>query len=212
MFRIGLFGGTFNPVHIAHIKLADLAVTSLHLDCCYWIPCRPWQKDPQELIRDEDRLALLQLALTEKKAMKVHTCDLDRGIPTYTVDTVQYFREQFASAQLFLLLGSDQWNNFHTWHNWQEILSLVTPVIFTRHNIAPTCHADVQHYMDTHKVSVKIIRCTLPNVSSSQIRQMIGKDGPFFDKLADNVLPRPVLEYIQQHSLYQCLEHRDKTN
>ena len=180
-----------------------MALDRLKLDVCYWIPCLPWQKDSRELARPEQRLAMLELALKGEVSMQIDTCELDRERPSYSIETIREFKKRFPNDELFFLLGSDQWQNFDSWRDWQAILKSVHPVIFTRAGAPLNTSEAVNTFVQDESISLQVIRCALPKLSSTQIRKMISQDTQLFDKLAPTVLPGAVLEYIEQNKLYR---------
>lgn len=202
MQKIGLFGGTFNPVHSAHCELARCAVETLGLDRLFWIPCKPWQKAGQAIVSGEHRAEMIRLVIKDDSRMAVDTCEIDRSGDTYTIDTIKEFQARFPETEIYFLIGSDQWTNFHTWKAWEAVLNSVHLVIVTRNGDKGHCHETVQAYVDNKKVGISYLEMPAMAVSSQEIRDIIAKDGARFDKLAGK-LPRAVIEYITTLGLYQ---------
>ena len=122
--KIGLLGGSFNPVHQAHIRLALTAFEQLQLDEVQLIPAgQPWQKKPLS-VSNQDRLTMLQLAIRDYPVLQINTIELERTGPSYTIDTVSQLSRQ-KGEQYYWIMGSDQINNFCTWRQWQEIIDYV---------------------------------------------------------------------------------------
>ena len=136
--RIGLFGGSFDPVHVGHRALAMQAADQLQLDELRWIPAgQPWQKTGRQLASARDRAAMVALSLQGDPRFRLDPSELRRTGPSYTIDTVMALREQAPRAQLFLILGQDQYARFHTWNSWRELLSQVTLAVTRRDGHAP---------------------------------------------------------------------------
>lgn len=202
MKKIGLFGGTFNPVHSAHVELARCALDRLALDHLFWIPCKPWQKAGQSIESGKHRAAMIELVIQNDDRMTVDTCEIDRLGDTYTIDTINEFKNRFPDSEIYFLMGSDQWANFHTWKAWETVLKSTHLVIVTRNSEMATCSDAVQSYLNQEKIEVSYLDMPAMAVSSQEIRDIIAKDGARFDKLAGK-LPRDVIRYIATLGLYQ---------
>lgn len=130
--RIGIFGGTFDPVHQGHIEMALAAVSELALDEVRFVPTRPWQKTARAA--ESERLRMLEIALSSYGGRLV--CDareLRRGGPSYSVDTLYSFRREFGeNTPLYFLLGEDQWKNLTTWVLWEKFPLLANLALFQR--------------------------------------------------------------------------------
>ena len=133
MTRIGLLGGSFDPVHEAHLALARCACETLALDRLKWLPAgRPWQKAGRELAADADRLAMLALAIEGEPRWEIDACELERPGATYTIDTLGALRSREPGADWFLIIGQDQWARFDSWHRWPDILAAATVAVAGR--------------------------------------------------------------------------------
>lgn len=202
MQKIGLFGGTFNPVHSAHVELARCAIEKLALNRLFWIPCKPWQKAGLAIESGERRCAMIDLVIKNDPRMAVDTCEIDRIGDTYTIDTIREFQTRYPSSEIYFLMGGDQWTNFHTWKSWQDVLQSTRLVIVSRNGERARCCEAVQTFLDQEKIDIQYLDMPAMAVSSQEIRDIIAKDGSRFDKLAGK-LPRDVIEYIATFGLYQ---------
>lgn len=114
--RVGLLGGSFDPIHKAHIALALAAFEQLQLDQVQLLPAaQPWQRDALGA-STQDRLAMAELATQSHHGLQVNPVEIERGGPTYTIDTV---RSLPAGSRYYWILGSDQLHNFCSWNDWQ---------------------------------------------------------------------------------------------
>ncbi len=123
MKRIGLFGGTFNPIHLGHLRTAVEVGEKLSLDVVFLIPSAlPPHKDSTALISAEDRLAMARIAVEGSGLFQVSDVELMRSGPSYTIDTVRYFKSCFGDAALFLIVGADAFLELDTWKDYQTLL------------------------------------------------------------------------------------------
>jgi nicotinate-nucleotide adenylyltransferase len=194
--RIGIFGGSFDPVHNTHLALARVALEDLQLDRLLWVPVgQPWQKSRQ-LVRGADRAAMLALAIAGEARFHLESCELLRTGPSYTVDTVRELsrREASLDATWFLIIGQDQFAQFHTWHGWEELVRLVTLAVANRAGEPPHSNPDVAAASGT------VIELRLPpsTVSATELRLRLAAG----DDIAAMV-PSAVARYIERHGLYR---------
>lgn len=120
--RIGIFGGSFDPVHLGHLRLAEKMLKSKALQRIYFVPVKrsPF-KSRAPAANAKDRLTMLRLALRKNPALKISECELRRPSPSYTAHTVKFFRKRFPRAQFYLLMGQDALKHFRKWKNPREI-------------------------------------------------------------------------------------------
>ena len=113
--RIGVFGGTFDPVHESHIQMGLDALEQCHLDKVFFVPTRPWQKTARA--SGEDRVAMLSMALAPyQNKLIIDRRELERTGASYSIDTLYSFRQEFGpETPIYFIMGSDQWKNLKTW-------------------------------------------------------------------------------------------------
>jgi nicotinate-nucleotide adenylyltransferase len=193
--RFGIFGGSFDPVHNAHVALARVALAELRLDELLWVPAgQPWQKQ-RHLTPAADREAMVRLAIEGESRFTLSRIELERSGASYTIDTVRALQAARPGAQWFLVIGQDQYAGFHTWHGWRELLSLVTLAIADR--------PDAQHAVDPQVASAAHAAVSLPmmDVSSTDIRERVMHGQGILD-----LVPAAVARYIARHDLYRDQE------
>ncbi len=191
MKRVGLFGGSFDPVHDAHLALARVALSDLALDEVRWIPAgRPWQKTRQ-LAAAADRLAMLRLALAGEPRFLIDARELERSGRTYTLDTVRELCAAEPGTAWFLVIGGDQYATLHTWHDWRELLALVTLAVAQRPGSAAA--ADPEVVAAGHRV----VSLPMMAISSTEVRRRVGAG-----QSIAALVPVAVAGYIEQHRLY----------
>jgi nicotinate-nucleotide adenylyltransferase len=209
--RIGIFGGSFDPVHNTHLELAGVALQHLRLDQLLWVPVgQPWQKTRQ-LVRAADRAAMVQLAIRHEPRFLLESCELLRSGPSYTVDTVRELRARvgvtgvagaagaagMVESEWFLIVGQDQFAQLHTWHGWEELVQMVTLAVANRAGDAPRSNPEVAAATGAGR-SVIELPLAPSHVSATGVRLRIalGQD-------ISAMVPAPVASYIEQHGLYR---------
>jgi nicotinate-nucleotide adenylyltransferase len=190
--RLGIFGGSFDPVHSAHLALARLALAELQLDELVWVPAgQPWQKS-RPLAPAQDRVAMLRLAMAGEPRFVLSTIELERSGPSYTLDTVRALQAERPAARWFLVIGQDQYAGFHTWHGWSELLARVTLAIAARPDAGSEIDPKVR------AVAHEAVALPMMDVSSTDIRERIA-----LGEGIAGVVPQAVAGYIARHHLYQ---------
>jgi len=191
--RVGLFGGSFDPVHNAHVALATTALDQLSLDELRWIPVgQPWQKT-RRLAPAADREAMVRLAIAGEPRFVLDRIELRRRGPTFTLDTVRELVAAEAGREWFLILGQDQYASLHTWRDWPELLGLVTLAIANRPGAAIAVNPQIA------KAEHRVVRLPMMNVSSTEIRRRVAAG----ESIAD-LVPDAVARYIEAHRLYSA--------
>jgi nicotinate-nucleotide adenylyltransferase len=189
--RIGLFGGSFDPVHNAHVALAKIALAQLNLDELRWVPVgQPWQKT-RPLAPSADREAMVRLAIAGEPRFTLERSELRRRGMSFTLDTVRELQAAEPDNDWFLVLGQDQYAGLHSWRDWRELVSRVTLVIAPRPGVGP---------VSPQVGSTPQRRVALPMMieSSTDVRELIAAGRPI-----DSLVPEPVARYIERHHLYQ---------
>jgi nicotinate-nucleotide adenylyltransferase len=189
--RIGLFGGTFDPVHVAHLALARSARDDLQLDEVRWVPAgRPWQKSRQ-ITDGRHREAMVRLAIEGEPKMTLDRTELEREGPSYTLDTVRELQAKEPGATWFLVIGQDQYAGLHTWTNWQELLSRVVLAVANRPGPLPPVAPEVLRFPH------QSVPLAMLDVSATEIRRRAAAG----QEIA-SLVPAAVARYIESHGLY----------
>jgi nicotinate-nucleotide adenylyltransferase len=195
--RVGVLGGTFDPVHYGHLHIAQSLRQALDLDRIVWVPAgRPPHKAGQIVSSDDDRLAMLRLALADAPADEISTVDIDRSGPSYTADTLELLSQRLGPAHLFFLMGEDSLRDLPTWHDPERIVRLAELAVAGR----PEVDADlevVSRAVPNIKSRVRIIPMKEIAISSSDIRRR-ARAGESLHGL----VPPAVADYIRDHALY----------
>jgi nicotinate-nucleotide adenylyltransferase len=208
--RIGLLGGTFNPVHIAHLRAALEVAEQLALDELRLIPsARPPHREAP-LVSAEQRLAMVRLAVEGESRLTVDDRELRRAKPSFTFDTLESLRAELATDdQLFLLLGWDAFCGLPTWHRWQELLQHCHILVLQRPDADSEAPEALRDLLAARSVSdpqglvgpsgqIAFVWQTPLAVSATQIRQLLAEG-----RSVRFLVPDAVLAYIQTHGLYR---------
>jgi nicotinate-nucleotide adenylyltransferase len=197
--RIGLLGGSFDPPHLAHLALGQLAVEALDLDELRWLPAAaPWQKAGQALTLAEHRAGMVAALIEGEPRFVLEPCELRRGGPTYTIDTVRELQAQAAAsgappADWFLVIGQDQYARFDTWRDWPELLRRVTLAVAARHGEAP--QPPVALAAQAHRMQP--LALPRQDISASDIRTRLAAGTDVTALVGERVA-----RYIARHRLY----------
>ncbi len=192
MRRVGLFGGSFDPVHSAHVALAKLALTQLELDEVRWIPAgQPWQKT-RPLTAASDREAMVRLAIEGEPRFVLDRIELRRPGVSYTLDTVRELVAAEPQTEWVLILGQDQYATLHTWHCWRELLDRVALAVANR----PDAKLEVNPQIAGEPHHSLIL--PMMDVSSTELRRRIAAG----ESIA-GLVPDSVASYIEKHGLYR---------
>lgn len=186
--RIGLFGGTFDPVHLGHTIVAEWMQSKLNLDEIHFIPnyIHPFAKR-EDILNSAHRVQMLELAIADYPDFKICRYEIDRNEISYSIDTIRYFQKQFPDYKLFYLIGADNIDEFDFWKEADEIFKLATVVVHNR-------RGDDSNTPD----KFECIESPLIEISSSQIREHIKRGLPYHSFLHPDVY-----KYIEQHKLYR---------
>ena len=184
--RLGILGGTFNPIHLGHLILAETARQECGLDRIVFVPAfRPPHKPPVRLALGAQRLALIRLGIRGHPAFRVSEVELRRGGVSYTIDTVRYLHKRYRTAKLFLIVGSDTLGI--RWYGLEELRRLCTFVVADR--------GATRRAQRPGSVPLAMPRLEL---SSSMVRARVRRG-----QSIRYLVPDPVARYIVQHRLYR---------
>ena len=199
MQRIGIYGGTFNPPHIGHIRATLAAVQALKLDKLLVIPDRiaPHKALPEGSASPEQRLSMLRLALDGEATVEVSDLELRREGVSYTVDTLREIRARYPDAELTLLMGTDMFLSFQNWRCPEEILSMAGLGVFYRGDRGEKAAIDAKKVeMEADGARITLVHNEIVDISSTDLRRML------VFHCAEPFLPNGVGDYIRQRGLY----------
>jgi|APSaa5957512535_1039671.scaffolds.fasta_scaffold55975_3 nicotinate-nucleotide adenylyltransferase len=210
-----VLGGTFDPIHYGHLKLALYYSKLLQIDKVHLMPCyAPVHKD-KPAIAVADRLNLLQLAITSDSEFSAHLQiderEIIRNRPSYTIDTLNQLRSELSSeTPVYFIMGLDSFANLESWHSWQELLSLTNILVSYRtdasYQLSPQLTSYLAQYQTDNIDQIKqashgciFLDSQLEiNISSSLIRNCLHNNTPL-----GSLVPNPVADYINHNNLYK---------
>ena len=200
--RLGIFGGTFDPVHFGHLALAEECLAAANLDELWLVPAAsPPHKGGKKLSRFDQRKEMLELAIAGNEKFKVEPMEADRPGPSFTIDTLEEIQKRKPNDELFLIIGGDSALEFSTWKDPAKIASLATIIVRIRPGvIMPTEEEFISQLGKELGVVPKVIFVSGPpylDVSSSLLKERVSNN-----KSIRYLLPRAVEVYIQQKKLY----------
>lgn len=210
--QLGIFGGSFNPVHLGHLRVAEEVCEELNLDRVMFIPTFiPPHKDPSRLVSFEHRCQMLHLALDGHPKFSVSDIEASLGGLSYTVRTLTHLRSQYPSCDFYLLVGSDAFLEIDSWWHYHELFQLASVTVMTRPG---TSHKDLEKFI-VDRIDpryrwmpggrfdhpawrpVRLVSVTLLDVSASKIRKLVA-----MNRSVRFLVPEVVREYIIYHRLY----------
>ncbi|NBO34977.1 MAG: nicotinate-nucleotide adenylyltransferase [Actinobacteria bacterium] len=187
--RVGILGGTFDPIHIGHLIAASSVYEALKLDSVVFMPAGdPWQKRDRELSTGQQRLEMVKLATSDDARFQASDIEISRSGPTYAIDTVREWKRRNPEDELFWIVGSDALSGIPSWHEWEAFVSEVTVIAVNRIG-------------QSASVPFEVVSVEMPEVriSATQLRDR------FTNKLDTQYLvPPKVSEYISDQGLYQA--------
>ena len=197
--RIGILGGTFDPIHLGHLAIAEVARDRLDLDRVILIPAgRPWLKSGQQVTSADHRLAMVKLAVEDRPELEVSSIEIERPGPTYTVDTLVDLRNALGSGtELYFILGMDSVRDLRRWHEPERLFDMCTVVAVSRPDSVDISTTEIECEFPVAHDRIKTIRGPMLDISATDIRQRITESRPISD-----CVPQPVEQYIREHELY----------
>ena len=219
--RIGLFGGTFNPIHFGHLRTTLEVKETFSLDKIYLIPSAlPPHKSPEGVADAKDRYEMIKLAISDQTNLVISDVELHRSGPSYSIDTVHHFQSMLPKdTELFLIMGLDAFLEIDTWRSYREFFELVSFIVMMRPEALgekKRSHDSIEHILKTKiskdyslsvsqncyahntKRPVYLADVTLMDISSTKIREHIMQD-----KFIQFWVPESVATYIKTKGLYR---------
>jgi nicotinate-nucleotide adenylyltransferase len=196
--KIGVLGGTFDPIHLGHLKVAEEVTASLTLNEVIFMPAgQPWLKADNLISPAEHRLEMIRLALAGRDNFKLSTMEIERPGPTYTVDTMAELGRQLGSDELFFILGWDNLSQLPQWHEPSRLIELCRLVAVPRVDFPPPDLKSLEAAIPGLPERVILLNAPRIDVNASEIRRMVAQGLSI-----RNLVPEVVERYIKEHGLY----------
>lgn len=188
--HIGLYFGSFNPIHVGHLIVANHIVEHSEIDKLWFVvsPHNPL-KDSNSLLNEYDRLHLVRLAIEENPKFRASNIEFSLAKPSYTVDTLTYLAEKFPLERFSVIMGSDSFQNIHRWKNFEHLINNYSIIIYKRPGFEIT---------ETHGADLTILEAPLLEISSTYIRNEVKQK-----KSIRYLVPEKVSDYIEESNYYK---------
>ena len=192
--RIGIMGGTFDPIHNGHLVAASEVAYRFQLDQVVFVPTgQPWQKAGRDVTAAEHRYLMTMVATASNPRFTVSRVDIDREGPTYTIDTLRDLRELFPDAELYFITGADSLASIMSWHDWEVMLEMANFVGVTR----PGYELSKDMLPLGSQTGIELIEIPAMAISSTDCRKRAGEGEPVW-----YLVPDGVVQYIAKNNLY----------
>lgn len=188
--HIGLYFGSFNPVHTGHLIIANHVVEHSDVDKIWFVvsPHNPL-KEAHNLLNEYDRLHLVELAIRDDNRFRASNVEFHLPKPSFTIDTLTYLRERFPLETFTVIMGSDSFQNIHRWKNFEQLISTHSFIVYERPGF---------QVKDTHNARIQVMKAPLLEISSTYIRQQIKEK-----RSIRYLTPNAVAEYITENNYYR---------
>ncbi len=200
--KIGVLGGTFDPVHLGHIMMAGEAIKVMGIAEVLLVPAgQPMSKNKDNLITTaEHRLEMLRLAIEGKPELKISTIEMDRPGPSYTVDTLTELKKRYAVGdEIYFILGWDSLEYLHQWHQPDKIIKSCTLVAIPRPGYDRPNLNEMEKIVPGITSRVVFLEKPRVDISASAVRELAARGKPI-----GHLVPDAVADYIQKHELYMA--------
>ena len=198
--RIGIFGGSFDPIHTGHAIVAQYIISSGAVDRLWFMvsPVNPLKADKVRQVADTDRLRMVEMVSRPMEGVETSAFEFSMPKPSYTVDTLNALQEKFPNDEFCLIIGGDNWEVFGKWRNSKEILAKYHVFVYPRLGYK----VDIPNEL---KDRVTLIDAPVIELSSTQIRERLAKG-----QSVRYYVPDKVLDYIERKHLYRKQEQQEK--
>lgn len=197
--KVGIMGGTFNPIHFGHLLLAETAFHQFQLDEILIMPTKnPYYKKISNSVTEEDRVAMVELAIEDNAHFRLSKEELDREGTTYTVETLSQLTARHPDYEYYFIMGADSLYHIESWKEPAQILKLATIVVAGRAGTGSSLSSQIEYIENKYDSEIYRLNSPVLEISSNDIRRRV-RDGESIRYL----LPSKVVDYIYEHGLYQ---------
>lgn len=205
MALIGIMGGTFNPIHLGHVKLAQAAFEQYNLDKVIFIPSsEPPHKKNEAIVSGLHRLNMVKLAIQDFSYFETSDMELNREGYTYTYDTLKELHGQNTQDEIYFIIGADSLFNFEKWNHPDEIVKMCILLVADRDDIPIDKFVNQIDYLkEKYQADIRILKTPMMDISSTQIRNAMSDNIiDNADNINLNLIDKNVIDYISQNRLY----------
>lgn len=197
--RIGIFGGSFDPIHIGHAIIAQHIINSGMVDWLWFMvsPVNPLKVDKERQVSDTDRLRMVEMVSRPMEGVETSAFEFTMPRPSYTINTLNALQAKFPDDEFYLVTGGDNWQVFDKWRNSDEILAKYHVLVYPRLGYDVVIPAELQD-------RVQLVDAPIIELSSTMVRERLARG-----QSVRYYIPDEVLKYIVRHGLYQRKENKD---
>jgi nicotinate-nucleotide adenylyltransferase len=192
--KIGLFGGSFDPIHIGHLIIANFSLEEFGLDKVFFIPANASPFKTEYLFSPACRLEMVRLAVKDNEKFEVSDFEITKGGVSYTITTIEYFENLLPGSQIFLIVGQDSAESLHLWKDSKKIVEKVNVVVYPRIINGEFRKFKVPEPLKEYKDKFHILNTPYVDISSTLIRERLRSR-----KSIRYLVPKEVLDYISKH-------------
>jgi len=197
--KLGVLGGTFNPIHLGHLKIAEVVTNEFSLNKILFIPAgQPWLKSNSTILEAKHRVEMVKLAINDRVHFKLSMLEIDRNGPSYTVDTLEQLHQYHDKVAIYFILGWDNLAQLPLWHKPQRIIQLCHLVVVPRVDYPAPDLTYLEKKIPRISQVTTILNSPHIDINSSVIRKRIRQGLPI-----NQLVPKRVYKYIIEKKLYQ---------
>lgn len=196
--KIGVLGGTFDPIHKGHLIIGEIARISAELDKVIFIPSgtHPF-KNNKAITDSKERCQMVQLAIKSNPYFEISTFEMERTGVNYTIDTIRYLKEKYKETEIYFIIGSDILFEIEKWYKFKELIKLCKFIVFSRTDRAKEISKIIDKLETTYNINIKKVNSPVLPISSTEIRERV-KDG----KSIKSFVEESVEKYILENNIY----------
>lgn len=197
--KIGIMGGTFNPIHNAHLMIAAIAKEEFNIDRLLFMPGGnpPHKKDNTDVLNADIRCEMVKLAIVDNPEFEYCGYEAEKDSYSYTAETLEHFKKLYPSAQLMFIIGGDSLFSIESWHRPADILKLAELCVFERPGGKKDIKSEISRLNKKYNANIQLLNAPMTDISSSMIRMRIRQN-----KSVRYMLPEPVRKFIIEKRIY----------
>jgi nicotinate-nucleotide adenylyltransferase len=210
MHTIAIFGGTFDPIHNGHLQTSLAIQKQFQFDSYIFLPCKVPALKPPAYANEQQRIAMIKLAIKNHPHFKIDLREIERDTPSYMVETLESFRKEFPEASITIIIGYDSFLSLPQWHQWQKLITLANILVMSRKEFISVKTSETLHeFLEKHQTQDKsavlkqkagivyLLDAGHFEISSTKVREsLMNKQN------SSKKLPKEVYQYIKDEGLY----------